>query len=67
MALWPKTETDWELYGEAEALGAPMELLNSNLGRVKGYVKGKTHNYNLGKVNQVIVLNNNLYISIYRC
>ena len=25
MALWPKTETDWEIYGEAEALGAPMD------------------------------------------
>ena len=48
MALWPKTETDWELYGEAEGLGAPTELLNSNLGRVKGYVKGKT--LTLGKV-----------------
>ena len=44
---WPQTEADWELYGIAEALGASNELLTSNLGRVKGFIKGKT--MSLGK------------------
>ena len=38
---WPKNEADWEMYGIAESLGASEEILNSNRGRVNGFIIGK--------------------------